>query len=419
MQKLQTFLTRTLAVAGMVLMLGTTRGWTTEPTLARLSFWVPPERMAEFAAAYEEQALPVLKQNGLIESSQRSRATVDNVFSRLFELETTAEITAKEQALQSDPAWQDVLRGLGTTFSIAGADDGMRHRFGLYTAPAGEGTTVLAGPGFRQGLWQNFSSQDGLPSYGVMDILQDRGGHLWFTQGSATRYDGTHFTTFTTKDLGGNGVGAMLEDRHGHLWFGTWGGGAIRYDGTHFSAFTTEDGLAHNSVQSIVEDRQGNLWFGTGNLIEEGGGVSRYDGAQFTTFTTEDGLAHNGVQSIVEDRQGNLWFGTGNLIEEGGGVSRYDGAQFTTFTTEDGLAHNDVQSIVEDRQGNLWFGTRGGVSRYDETQFLTEDGLGNNLVRSIVEDRQGNLWFGAGGGVSRYDGQDFVTFTTKDGLAII
>ena len=30
-------------------------------TLARLSFWVPPERMAEIEAAYEEQVVPVLK----------------------------------------------------------------------------------------------------------------------------------------------------------------------------------------------------------------------------------------------------------------------------------------------------------------------------------------------------------------------
>ena len=29
-----------------------------EPTLARLSFWVPPERMEEFGQGYEEQVVP-------------------------------------------------------------------------------------------------------------------------------------------------------------------------------------------------------------------------------------------------------------------------------------------------------------------------------------------------------------------------
>ena len=400
-----------------------------EPTLARLSFWVPPERMAEFEATYEEQVVPILQQHGLVESSQRGRATVDSVFSRLFAVETPTALTIKRQELHKDPAWQDVLRSLGTAFEARGEEGFIRNRFALYKAPA-EGTTVLAGPGFRQGLWQNFSAQDGLPSYGVDNILQDREGHLWFLGGGVTRYDGTHFTTFTTfttkEDLAGNRVGAMLEDRQGHLWFGTQEGGVIRYDGTHFTAFTTEDGLAHNSVSSIVKDRQGTLWFGTV------GGVSRYDGTQFSTFTVEDGLAHNNVLSIAEDRQGNLWFGmwfgTGHWSDEGGGVSRFDGNQFTTFTTQDGLAHNRVEAIVEDRQGNLWFscigqieGTwTGGVSRYDGQEFLTfttEDGLAGILVRSIAEDRQGNLWFGTHDGLSRYDGTQFVTFTTQDGLA--
>ena len=135
-----------------------------EPTLARLSFWVPPERKVEFKAVYDEQVVPLLKQHGLVESSQRGRATVDSVFSRLFAVETPAAIAAQEQALEDDPAWQNVLRNLRTTFETAGADDAMRHRFGLYTAPAGAVKTVLAGPGFRQGLWQNRSGPHPLDS---------------------------------------------------------------------------------------------------------------------------------------------------------------------------------------------------------------------------------------------------------------
>ncbi len=117
-----------------------------EPTLARLSFWVPPEHMAEFDAAYEEQVVPILKQHGLVASPQRGRATVDSVFNRLFVFETPAEWSEKTEALQNAPAWQKLLGGLGRTF-MPTADDTLRHGFGLYTAPAGAGTTVLAGPG--------------------------------------------------------------------------------------------------------------------------------------------------------------------------------------------------------------------------------------------------------------------------------
>ena len=450
-----------------------------EPTLARLSFWVPPERMSEFEAAHEAQVVPFLKQHGLVASSQQGRATKDSVLNRLFEFDTPAEWEKKKEALENDPAWQKLLRGLGTTFSTAGKgeDEVLPHRFGLYRTPAGEGTTVLAGPGttvkagpgfpqelagpgqtipagpgktisagpgrttpagpgqttpagpgksvlagggFRLGLWQSFSVPDGLPSTLVTAILQDRQGYLWFgTQsGGVSRYDGVQFTTFTTENgLGDNVVGSIVEDRHGHLWFGTQSGGVSRYDGKEFTTFTTNDGLADDNVRSIVEDRRGNLWFGTI------AGASRYDGNEFTTFTTEDGLADNWVSSTVEDEQGNLWFGTGaNIIFPGAGASRYDGTHFTTFTTEDGLPNDTVLCIWEDRNGHLWFGTRGGgVSRYDGvefTTFTTEDGLPDNRVSSLLEDQHGNLWFGTqSGGVSRYDGKHFATITTEDGLA--
>ena len=37
------------------------KGLAAEPTLARLSFWVPEERMAEFEVAYLKKVVPVLK----------------------------------------------------------------------------------------------------------------------------------------------------------------------------------------------------------------------------------------------------------------------------------------------------------------------------------------------------------------------
>ena len=389
-----------------------------ESTLARLSFWVPPGRTAEFETMYDKELVPLLEQHGLVESSQRGRATVDSVFSRLFALETPAAVTAKEQALENDPVWQEALQRLGAGFATAGEDDAIRYDFGLYLTPAGAGKSVLAGPGFRQGLWQSFTVHDGLPPGRINSIVQDREGNVWFgTNRGLCRYDGAQFVTFTTEDgLADSFVQSIGEDRQGNLWFGTRFGGVSRYDGKEFVTFTTADGLADKWVTSIVEDRQGNLWFGT---ID---GLSLFDGTQFTTFTTEDGLGDNLVAAIVEDRQGHMWFGT---LE---GVSRYDGTQFTTYTTEDGLGDNFVLTILEDRQGRIWVGTagfragkgRGGVSRFDGQAFVTfttEDGLADNYVSSLREDRLGNLWAGTLlGGASRFDGQGFVTFTTKDGL---
>ena len=101
-----------------------------EPTLARLSFWAPPDRMAGLEAAYEEQVVPILKKHGLVESAAYGRATVDSVFCRLFKIETPAAIPVIAKALREDAAWQEVLQRLGTAFETPGTDRLIPYRFG-------------------------------------------------------------------------------------------------------------------------------------------------------------------------------------------------------------------------------------------------------------------------------------------------
>ncbi len=406
----------TLILSGLALLLvvneasGEAGGANSSPTLARLSFWVPPDRMSEFEAAYQEKVVPILKKHGLVESAVKGRATPDSVFSRLFEAKTAIEFLEKKRgkALRSDPARLEVYRELGTAFGTTRPDGQIRGTFRLYTAPAGPGKVGVIDPdkavpaGRGKGHWQTYDETDGLAFRSILSMLQDRDGNLWFgTNRGVSRYEGQTWTTFTTEDgLGHNYVPSILLDRGGNLWFGTWAGGVSRYDpgaspGQAWSTFTTEDGLAHNRVRSILQDREGNFWFGTV------GGVTRYDpgseagtgpgaspGQAWSTFTTEGGLGHNNVTSILQDRGGNLWFGTW-----AGGVSRYDpgaspGQAWSTFTTEDGLAHNRVSSILQDREGNFWFGTVGGVTRYDPgaspgrdwTTFTTAGLGGQSLV---------------------------------------
>ena len=449
-------------------------------SLARLSFWMPSERKDAFVRVYEKHIVPVVEDHGLAVSQRSGRATADSVFTRLFAMGSPAEAAQKLEALRQDSMWEAALEQAGVILGIGA----IRAEVAMYETPvgpgkrveaglgkkieAGSGNKVEAGPGFRQGIWQAFGIQDGLPSEVVLEMLQDSRGDIWFSTlgGGVCRYDGHSFTTFTTADgLAGDWVWPMLEDRVGNLWFGTSnyrfaadgkGKGISRYDGKTFTTFTMADGLAGDQVMAIEEDRQGHLWFGTWD-----NGVSRYDGQTFTTFTMADGLVDNRVQVIKEDRQGDLWFGTRWCI------SRYDGQNFTSFTIADGLVHRQVWSIEEDRQGRLWFGTRlGGVSRFDGqsfttiisteasgesygttmfdalqdregnmwfsafpfglnrydgqhfTAFTTADGLSNNQVMDILEDREGTLWIATfGGGVSRYDGGRFTEFTTEQGVA--
>ena len=418
-------------------------------TLARLSFQLPAAQRQAFENAYERQLVPILMQHGLLAADEVSRPTAEGIFTRLFVVETPAAVADHSQGLLRDAAWQQRLQRLAADFSEGRANELLSYHFGIYRTPAGPGRTVEAGPGLRQGLWLSLGVRDGL-SNGIVAILRDRAGQLWFGSrtgtGGVRRYDGLHITTFTTADgLASNEVRALLEDRRGHLWFGTGGGGVSRYDGEGWDTFTTVDGLGSNVVFALLEDRQGHLWFGT-----KGGGVSRYDGKEWTTYTTADGLGSDTVRSLAEDRQGGLWVGTrkgasrfdgahfapvaaleseeiraiaedpqGNLwfCTAMNGVRRFDGTRWEAYTFADGLGNDQVYALEQDQQGNLWFGTMSGVSRYDQasfTYYTTADGLSQTFVWSVLEDRQGQLWFGTGSGVSRYDGTGF---TTPEALA--
>ena len=412
-------------------------------TLARLSFWVPTERRADFESAYTTKLKPLLQRHDLEESTQEGRSTTDGVFSRLFEVESPGVAVVANQALRQDAAWQEALERLSTDFGDGISD----YRFGIYRTPSGPGRgmaagagktkrskgkwhrtgagrTTLAGGGVQHGLWHVLDASDGLPASAVVAIHRDQRGFLWFGTwgGGVSRYDGELFTNFAVEDgLADDSVGAIAEDEQGRLWFGTKEGGVSRYDGEFFTNFTVEDGLGTNRVGAILVDRHGHVWFGRGGT-GMGGGVSRYDGEFFTNFTVEDGLADDTVTSITEDLEGGVWIGTQ------AGASRYDGKRFVSYGREDGLPQQAVHSIGLDHEGNVWFGTfggnilqEGGLYRYDGetfTTFDTVDGLGHSSVTAMRADSLGRMWFCTwSGGVSCYDGDRFSTFTMDDGLA--
>lgn len=70
----------------------------------------------------------------------------------------------------------------------------------------------------------HYSEKDGLAGSTVYDMCQDKDGFMWFaTESGLSRYDGTRFTTFTTKDgLPDNEVLKVFADSKGRVWIGTF-----------------------------------------------------------------------------------------------------------------------------------------------------------------------------------------------------
>ncbi|MBI2502200.1 MAG: hypothetical protein HYW07_03085, partial [Candidatus Latescibacteria bacterium] len=115
-------------------------------TLARLCCWAPPERLAEFEAAYERRIAPLLRAHDLEEAAEPGRATVEGVFSRLFEVQQPDAVEVRARTLYRDPAWQAVRQELGRVFGNAEPDGRLRCSFDLSRAPAGAGQTAEVGP---------------------------------------------------------------------------------------------------------------------------------------------------------------------------------------------------------------------------------------------------------------------------------
>lgn len=284
-----------------------------------------------------------------------------------------------------------------------------------------------------KGSFTNFTMKQGLNHHAVNAMMEDREGNIWCgTDAGVCLYDKhkgvfTHFKTpWTETDSTRNfygpppmnnvskafasskGVVSILQDRAGNIWFGTLGSGVFRYTPSTgiYSKFLDsngakyQDGFYHNVIQSIIEDKAGNIWFASFSH----GGVSSYDpvSGTFTHYTAKDGLTDDMIYKLIEDSRGNIWVGTRDH-----GTCRYDkdSGRFISFSWKDGLANNCVSSIFEDSKGTIWFGSdRGGISQYDYqtgvfTGFKVKEGIGNNRVWTILEDNSGHLWFGTREGI--------------------
>ncbi|PHN07283.1 sensor histidine kinase [Flavilitoribacter nigricans] len=103
---------------------------------------------------------------------------------------------------------------------------------------------VLSAQNDHQPYFRNYSTDDGLPSPEVHDILQDRQGYLWIaTDNGVSRFDGYRFHNYGAKQgLMNNVVFFLEEDSHGRVWMQTMSGNMYYYDQDSIHTY------AHNDI---------------------------------------------------------------------------------------------------------------------------------------------------------------------------
>lgn len=165
----------------------------------------------------------------------------------------------------------------------------------------------------KTGLIWKFAEDSGLPtSNSVVAFGEDRSGSIWlgFYYGGLARFKDGKFQFFTGNDgipLGS--ISSIFVDSAKRIWIATASRGVFRVDDPAaetpvFTNISTNEGLTSNQTNCIAEDNLGHIYIGTGR------GINRLDprSGLIKSFTQADGLPTSVVQYCQRDSSGALWF---------------------------------------------------------------------------------------------------------------
>lgn len=190
------------------------------------------------------------------------------------------------------------------------------------------------------------------------------GGPVYAQQLQATRH---HFST--DDGLSSNAIAQIVQDDYGYIWLATWNG-LSRFDGYNF--FNYKTGAAshirnlHNRISQLVVDNQQNIW------------MRMYDSRIFVLKRAEDRIVNpfENVSGSEEYRASHTLTVTssGDVLASIDGVGLYkmrmtnQGVKAQLITVSDMV----ITSIAEGYQDDIWLGTNQGVHRMDASNLTIE-----------------------------------------------
>jgi ligand-binding sensor domain-containing protein/anti-sigma regulatory factor (Ser/Thr protein kinase) len=290
--------------------------------------------------------------------------------------------------------------------------------------------------------WRTFTRADGLPSNGVLDVIEDRRGDVWVAcYGGVGRYEResgtwTRFERVTTRE--GREVSLdeatslaeqddlSPESTRGSIWVGTDGEGLLvrRPDGTWESAddHGVLGGLPSRHVHALLFARDGALWVGLDGLVcrrDPRSGRWQIFGPQVETREHRLPLPeHRPVYTLHEDLDHRIWVGgydfgahvwvDGRWVSfDENGVSDPRG-EFCDTSEQLALPHRYIYAARHDTQGRIWLlGFGGGISLLsrDLRQLLPLPAgfvpASESVCDLAVDQRTQDLWFATYEGLSQ------------------
>jgi len=216
------------------------------------------------------------------------------------------------------------------------------------------------------------------------------------------------------RGLPGTNVKCLYQDHNGLMWFAIEAIGLCRFNGRNFEVYShnpnNEKSLSNNFVNAIVEDCDNNLWIATekglNKLIKHQKQFKKYNVDSTNRFGHTDNL----ILSLFVDKHKSLWVGTGN------GLYKYnkESDKFYQVKFKEDLGLLGINCIMEHSSGDFFLGTNNGLVQFNPVtgevshykyQNDTVKGPMNNMVTCILEDFNGIIWLGTYRGVNKFDYQ--------------
>jgi diguanylate cyclase (GGDEF)-like protein len=336
--------------------------------------------------------------------------------------------------------WQMVDRSVGLRGTVYSAFEDRQHS--LWIGLAGRGLAQWLG----YGEWEGYSTESGLASDLVYEILQqDDGALLVGTEAGLFRGErrsvGMSFRSVA--GLSGFPVHSVRRSPNGDIWIGTETRGAARIDARTGKAewFGERQGLVGKAAYTLRFDREQRLWAATeaglfmaappyrkfsritdlpsariwavtegsdGTIWAGGvGGLYEFAAGKWTNLARADGLSNTEVISLGAGPNGVVWVG----YRFGGGMDRVH-PQAGGVAIEKGVQRSGSDGLIYfldfDHKGRLWAGTEHGVDVWDGARWTHYD-MNNGLIwddcnlNAFAEEPGGTVWIGTSGGLSRFE----------------
>lgn len=266
---------------------------------------------------------------------------------------------------------------------------------------------------------KHWNSADGLSSNSVRAISQDPSGYLWIgTLYGLNRFDGHHFTQFSTKtsrQLASNSINKLLLDQQGYMWVGTKAG----LSGFNPQTLKFDRYPILAEVTSIVQVAPDEIWVAAENLFKvKQGKVSRINSIKEAVVQIEmagDSVLISTARYLYKlSLQGEIqqiplpdalqqhplydlsWFNDTLHFASESGYFHLDKELQVVRCDIQGVDNSAIYKLFRDSSGNDW------ISGYNKLyhrhtgqawQHISAEELGSSpWFSDIFEDRDNNIW---------------------------